>query len=49
MEHNYSKFDICPQKHTCIYESDLKPLFIFEPAVDTSLETIFTTTSKYKE
>lgn len=49
MEHNYSKFVTCPQKHTCIYEPDLKPSFIFEPAVDTSLETTFTTTLKYRK
>lgn len=32
-----------------IYESALKPLFIFEHAVDTSLETIFITISVWKK
>lgn len=46
MEHNYSKFDPCPQK--CTYEFDFKPLLVFELGMDTGLETIFTGASKYR-
>lgn len=49
MEHNCSKFDPCPQKTTSTYQFDLKPLLIFEPAIETSLEIIFTAASKYKK
>lgn len=45
----HSKFDPCPQKLTHTYEFDLKPLLIFEPAMDTSLETTFTAASRYKK
>lgn len=47
--HNSSKFAPCPQKCTCTYEFDLKPVLVCEPAMDTSLEIIFTAKSKYKK